>query len=447
MSRIENGRKTGLPRRDFLKAAGGASLGFAALLGNFPAPAFAQTRNPNEKLKIAFIGLAGMQGEFHLGSAGNENVVALCDVDDNPLGKVGERFPSAKKYNDFRVMFDELDGKIEAVVISTPDHTHAIAGMNALRRGIHIYVEKPLAHTVEEVRKMTDLAREKKLYTQAGTQIHAGSNYRRVVELIKSGAIGKVKEVHTWCGTFWGGKKFPTEFPEVPKNLHWDLWLGPVAHRPYAREYFGGNWRSFWAFGNGSLGDMGSHHIDLPFWALDLKYPTSIESKAPTAPDPEMTPIDMVASYEFPARKDLPPVTLTWYDGNARPKQLQELDPPQNWGAGNLFIGSEGMLLADYGRYMLFPQNKFAEFKAPPKTIPESIGHHAEWIHAIKNASAPSLCDFSYAGPLAETVLLGTVAYKLGKKITWDGPNMKATNAPEAEKLVKKQYPKDWGIE
>ncbi|MGL6194536.1 MAG: Gfo/Idh/MocA family oxidoreductase, partial [Thermoguttaceae bacterium] len=260
-------------RRDFLKTTGAAvTAGFALSQANgiFPAPAFGKTINPNEKLNIAFVGVAGMQGDYHLGEAGGENLIGICDVDSRFLDRTGERFPDAKRFNDFRVMYDELGDKLDAVLITTPDHIHAHAGIGAMKRGLHCYCEKPLAHTVDEIRKMTKLAKEKKLVTQMGTQIHAGDNYRRVVELVKGGAIGPVKEVHVWCGTAWGNRSMPTEFQPVPEYLSWDLWLGPVPHREYSPVYFGGNWRCFWTFGNGSLGDMGSHHIDLPFWALDL---------------------------------------------------------------------------------------------------------------------------------------------------------------------------------
>ena len=440
-------KKNNLNRRRFLQTSGAIAVS-AGILSNvsFPAPAFAKVRNPNGKLSVGLVGIAS-RGEAQVHGLGGENVVGLCDIDDNYLSQVGEKFPDAKKYNDYRIMYDELGDKIDAVAVSTTDHIHAPASVNAMRRGLHCYCEKPLAHTVQEVRVMTDLAKEKKLFTQMGTQIHAEPNYRRVVELVKSGAIGKVKEVHVWCGTGWGGHSMPTEFPEVPKNIHWDLWLGPVPFRKYSPKYFGGNWRSYWAFGSGSLGDMGCHHIDLSYWALDLKYPTSVVSTASSKPDPECTPLDMVAKYEFPARGDQPPVTLTWYDGKERPPIIAEKGLPNDWGAGTLFVGEDGkMIMADYGRHLLLPENKFGDFKRPEKTIPDSIGHYEEWIQAIKTGEKPALCDFSYSGPIAEMVLLGTVSYRLGKKINWDAANLKAVGDPDADKFLKKEYPKDWSI-
>ncbi len=438
-------KKQNISRRHFLQTSGALALSAGLLGRNFAAPAFARERNPNGKLNIVTVGTAGMQGAFHFGGIVGENVFAICDVDENMLNAAGERFPEAKRFVDFRQMFAELGDKIDAALVTTPDHTHAVASIAAMKLGIPCYCEKPLAHTVEEVRRMTDLAKEKKLITQMGTQVHAGENYRRVVELIQAGAIGPVEEVHVWCGARWGGLTMPTEFPEVPKNLHWDLWLGPVPHRPYYPCYFGGRWRAYWAFGNGSLGDMGCHHIDLPFWALKLKYPNSIESTAPTPVDPECTPNDMIAKYEFPARDNLPPVRLTWYDGEARPPLLAEKGLPA-WGAGTLFVGKEGLLLADYGNHLLYPEEKFKDYKRPEKTIPDSPGHHAEWIAAIKSGKGPTSCDFGYSGPVAETVLLGTLAYRLGKKLDWDAANLKVRNAPEADALLKKKYPEGWTI-
>ncbi|MGL6227329.1 MAG: Gfo/Idh/MocA family oxidoreductase [Thermoguttaceae bacterium] len=428
-------------RRQFLKTTGV----LAVSAGLFSCPAFARDRKPNSKLNLLLIGTSGMQGEFHRNSLANENIIALCDVDDTLLHSVGEKYPDAKRYNDFRVMYDELAGKADAVLVTTPDHTHAVAALGGMKQGLHCYCEKPLARTIHEIRTMTQVAKEKNLITQMGTQIHAGDNYRRVVELIEAGAIGPVEEVHVWCGARWGNQTMPTEFPEVPANLHWDLWLGPAKHRPYHPVYFGGNWRSFWAFGNGTLGDMGCHHIDLPFWALKLKYPLSVESSAPTEPDLECTPADMVAKYQFPKRGDLPAVSMTWYDGEKRPALLAEKNLP-NWGAGTLFVGKEGMLLADYGRHLLFPEEKFSDYEYPARSIPKSVGHHTEWIEAIKAGKGPTTCDFSYSGPVAETVLLGTLAYRLGKKLDWDGEGMKVTNVPESASLITAQYPDDWKL-
>jgi len=434
-------------RRRFLLGSGAVALsvgtfGFRSSL--FPIPALAQQRNPNEKLNVALIGIANRGGAQVDGATG-ENIVALCDVDDNYLKSVGDRFPNAARFVDFREMYDKLDGKLDAVLVSTADHTHAVASVWGMKKGIHCYCEKPLAHTVHEVRVMTDIAREKKLFTQMGTQIHAENNYRRVVELIQAGAIGPVEEVHTWCATGWGNKPWPTEFPEVPKNLHWDLWLGPVPPRPYHPTYFGGNWRSYWAFGNGTLGDMACHHMDLPYWALDLKYPTSAEATSPFPVHPECTSLDLTVKYEFPARGNKPVVKLTWYDGSVRPALLKEKGLPE-WGAGNLFVGKEGMLMADYGRHILFPEEKFADYKRPAQTIPNSIGHYAEWFQAIKTGQGPSTCDFGYSGPLTEAVLLGTVSYRLGQKLEWDAENLKVTNCPEADKLLKKEYPDNWKL-
>jgi predicted dehydrogenase len=312
-----------------------------------------------------------------------------------------------------------------------------------MKLGKHCFCEKPLAHNVYEVRVMTELARNKKLATQMGTLIHATSNYRRVVELVKSGAIGPVAEAHVWCGKDWGGGERPKETPPVPPNIHWDLWLGPAPERPYHPCYLPAQWRRWWDFGNGTLGDMACHLMDLPYWALDLAHPLAVEAEGPPV-HPETCPHALVVRYEYPARGDQPPVKLTWYDGVNRPPQLAANGLP-DWGMGVLFVGREGMLLADYGRKELYPKEKFAQFKAPEPTIPESPGHHKEWIAACKGGPA-GLCNFDYAGPLSEAVLLGTVAYRVGKKLEWDAAALKATNCPEADEYLRRQYRKGWTL-
>jgi predicted dehydrogenase len=322
-----------------------------------------------------------------------------------------------------------------------------------MKLGKHCYCEKPLAHNVKEIREMRTLAREKRLATQMGTQIHAEDNYRLVVELVRANVIGNIKEVHVWCGANWGGRPFATETPNVPAQIDWDLWLGPAPERPYHPQYFGGAWRCFWAFGNGSLGDMACHHMDLPFWALRLGLPRTVEAFSDEKPTPEVAPGKLRVEYTFVRRQTrgrqansgtLPTVTLNWYDGGLQPALLKEKGLPE-WGAGTLFVGEEGMILADYGRRMLFPQDKFADFKAPEKTIPDSVGHHKEWINACKTGSRTT-CNFTYSGILAETVLLGAVAFRTGKKLEWDAANMKATNCPEADQYLSRTYRKGWEI-
>ena len=425
-------------RRQFLKSTTAGTMA-AGLLAS---PRWASSQSSDEKLKIAVIGVAG-RGAGNLGGVIGQNIVALCDVDDSRLAGATEKVPGAKKYNDFRKMLAEMDDQIEAVVVSTPDHTHAPAGVMAMKMGKHCYCEKPVAHSVSEARLMAEVAAKNKLATQMGTQIHAGANYRRVVEMVQAGCVGPIGEVHVWCGKGWGGGERPTETPKVPENLHWDLWLGPAPYRPYHPIYVPANWRRWWDFGNGTLGDMACHYMDLPFWALDLHHPTTIEAEGPPV-HPETCPMALTVRYEFPARGDLPPVKFTWYDGANRPPILAEKGLPA-WGSGVLFVGSEGMLLADYSKRQLYPEAKFAKYEPPAQTIPASIGHHAEWIKACKTGG-PTTCNFDYSGALAEAVLLGNVAYRTGTKLEWDAKALKATNCPAADKYIKREYRQGWEL-
>jgi predicted dehydrogenase len=273
-----------------------------------------------------------------------------------------------------------------------------------------------------------------------GTQIHAGSNYRRVVEIVQSGAIGPVKEVHVWTKTSYGGLDRPTDTPKVPEGLHWDLWLGPAPQRPFNPAYLPFDWRGWWDFGGGALADMACHHMDLSFWALKLRYPTNITAEGPPV-HPESTAKQLTVTYEFPARGELPPVTLKWYDGGRRPTHFDDPKFPK-WGDGTLFVGSKGMLLAGYERRKLLPEKEFADFKEPTPTILDSIGHHKEWVQACKNGTATT-CNFDYGGALTEAVLLGTIAYRAGKPLTWDPKNLKV-NEPAAEKYLRTEYRKGW---
>lgn len=425
-------------RRDFLRHT---ALSGLAVGGFWTSTSQAQSSSPSEKLNIAIIG-AGNRGKDNVDGVSGENLVAISDVDDLRAAPAFEQHSRARRYRDFRKMLDEMN-EVDAVVVSTADHTHAVATAAAMRLGKHVYCEKPLTHTVHEARVIARLAKEQKVATQMGTQIHAGDNYRRVVELIQAGAIGTVREVHIWVGRSWSGGERPKETPAVPETLSWDLWLGPAAERPYHPDYVPKNWRRWWAFGGGTLGDMGCHHQDLAFWALGLRHPTSIEAEGPPV-HPETTPAQLTVKYQFAARGAQPPVTLTWYDGDRRPSILAERNLP-SWGAGSLFIGDKGVLQADYGKHRLFPQERFTDYKRPEPTIPKSVGHHQEWIDACKTGS-PTTCNFDYAGALTEAVLLGNVAYRLGRKIEWDAENLKATNAPEADPLIQKQYRAGWSL-
>ncbi|MFT5522303.1 MAG: putative dehydrogenase [Pirellulaceae bacterium] len=439
-------------RRRFLQATSAVAASTV-----FGAPSILKALNANERLNIVVIG-AGGRGGSNAGNVASENIVALCDVNENNLNAAGKRFPKAKKYTDFRQLYD-TERNFDAVVVSTCEHTHAFATLPALQMGKHVYCEKPLTYNVEEARKIRLAARKAKVATQMGTQIHAGNNYRRVVELIQSGAIGGVKEAHVWVGRAWGRQSAedakrnrdivsvqerPQGSEPIPPYLKWDLWLGPAPERPFHSVYFPGpKWYRWWDFGNGTMSDLGSHWVDLPFWALKLDQPLTIEAAGP-APHAEIAPASMQAKYQYAARGEMPPVSLTWYQGANKPKIWQEKGIPQ-WGSGCVFIGEKGMLLSDYGKHVLLPETDFADFKRPEQFIPNSIGHHAEWLHACKTGE-PTTCDFEYAGLLTEANHLGNVAYRTGKKIEWDSENMRVTNAPEAEQYIRRDYRKGWSL-
>jgi predicted dehydrogenase len=432
-------------RRDFIRTLGMAAAGSALAGCQSSRP---RSISANEKLNIGFIGTAGQAG-FSIDNLKGQNIVALCDVDATNLAKAAQQFPSAQTYRDFRRLIDQKG--IDAIVVATPDHTHAVATAAALRTGRHVYCEKPLTHTVGEARAITELARRTKLVTQIGTQIHAGNNYRRVVELVQSGAIGAVREVHVWVNSSYGGQAVPAPTAPIPVTLDWDLWVGPVASRPYSPEYVPFKWRNWWAFGGGSLADFGCHFMDLPFWALGLKYPTSIEPLAGPPVNAEATPPWLIVRYQFPERpgtKNVAPapgVSLTWYHGGRRPEHLISDELYAKWKGGVLFVGDKGMLLADYGRHTLLPDDKFKDFSRPKEFIANSIGHHQEWVQAIKTGGTPT-CHFGYSGPLTETALLGNIAYRVGQKIEWDSINLRARNCPAADELVQYHYRAGWKL-
>lgn len=421
-------------RRTFLGTSA-AAVGACWIL-----PSWAES--PNEKLNVAVVGVAN-RGGANLAGVSSENIVALCDVDANYLAAAAKNHPQAKLYRDFRRMLDEVQNSIDAVVVSTPDHTHAPPAAAAMSLGKHCYCEKPLTHCVYETRVLTELAVKNRLTTQLGTQIHAGDNYRRVVELVQAGVIGPISEVHVWSAASYSGGDRPTDTPPVPEYLDWDLWLGPAPYRPYHPAYVPFRWRGWKDFGNGGLGDFFCHYCDLAFWALDLRYPLTVEAEGPP-PHPDSTPPWLIVRYEFPARGDLPPVKLTWYDGGKRPPLQAEAGLP-DWASAVLFVGEKGMLLADYGRRVLWPEEKFADFTPPPQTIPASIGHHQEWIEACKGRGTTT-CRFEYSGPLTEAALLGTVAYRTGRKIEWDAQNLKAIGCPEADPWIHTPYREGWKL-
>ncbi len=443
-------------RREFLgqsAAAGAVATGF------FVNPLRAEESNSlNERLNIAAIGATGRAGA-DINGVSSQNIVAIADVDANLLEAGSKKYAGARKYRDFRVMLEKEAEHIDAVVVGTPDHTHAPAAAMAMRLKKHVYCEKPLTHTVYEARKLAELAAKNKLVTQMGNQIHSGENYRQVVELVQSGIIGEVKEAHVWVGVDYGGAKRINK--PLPSNVDWDLWLGPAPKKPYSIAEIKGetqtihpfHWRWFWDYGTGGLGDFGCHYMDLVHWALDLRNPTKISARGP-APDADTTTAGLIVDYDYPARGKKPPVHMTWYDGGKKPNLLKKIAAEdlkdQNGkqigtGSGQLFVGSQGMLMSNYGQHCLLPAKNFADFKRPEPTIARSPGQHAEWLRAIKDGGNTT-CNFDYGGALTEAVLLGVVAHRSGETLQWDAKNLKVTNSEKAQHLIHKEYRKGWTL-
>jgi predicted dehydrogenase len=432
--------KSRIHRRKFLRHS---AFSVASLYILRPWAALARPLSPNERLNIGMIGVAN-QANYDMTNVASENIVALCDVDEKFLAAARQKFPAAREYSDFRRLLEQKD--IDAVVIATPDHTHAVATAAALESGRHVYCEKPLTRTISECRAVMQACERKKLITQIGTQIHAGSNYRRVVELVQSGAIGKIGEVHVWVNASYGGKDRPQATPPVPAELHYELWLGPVPYRAYSPEYLPFAWRNWWVFGGGALADFGCHYMDLPHWALGLRTPSSAEVLAGPPVHAESVPPWLILRYQYPARAQQPPLTLTWYHGGKQPgPEVLAAELAAKWKSGVLFVGSKGLLLSDYSRHLLLPEKDFAGFQPPTPSIPESIGHHAEWIKACKTGGTTT-CNFAYSGALTEAVLLGTVAFRAGQKVDWDSETLRARNCPAADQFIRHEYRAGWKV-
>ena len=423
-------------RRDLLKTT--LALGTGYFLRNSLSSA---AESPNEKLNVACIGVGG-QGAANVKGLSGQNLLAFADVDDERAAKTYAKFPEVKRYRDFRRMFDELHGKLDAVAISTPDHMHFHPAYMAMQLGLHVYLEKPLAHNLWEVRTLTDLARKKKLATQLGSQRHVMANMHRVVELIKSGAIGEVREVHSWMGGSRGMPEVPTDTLPVPAHLDWDLWIGPARFRPYHTAFCPYNWRFWWDYGTGETGNWGCHILDIPYWSLDLKYPTKVETFGPQ-PDQERTPTSMHVKFDFPARGKLSPLVLHWYHAAKGPDILREHGLSEK-GNNNLFIGSKGMLLCGFGSRQLLPKEKFASFQTPEPFIPDSPGFHNEFIQACKGGPAAT-CAFDYSGPMAETVLLGNLACRTGN-FDWDAQTLTPGSNSQAKGMIREKFRKGWEV-
>jgi predicted dehydrogenase len=441
-------------RRDFLLSSG--AFGAAIWVSGRPAAA---SKSPNEKLNIAAIGCGG-KGRVDIQGCSHENIVALCDCDEGRAAETYKKYPTVPKYKDYRKML-EARKDIDAVIVSTPDHHHAPASVMAMKLGKHVYCQKPLTHSIYEARRMREVAREMKVVTQMGNQGHAYEGARRIVEVFRSGAIGDVKEVHCWTdrpnGKWWKQPRSrPTDKPPVPAGLDWNLWLGAAPERPYHRTYCPHDWRAWWDFGSGALGDMACHIVDSAYWALELGAPSSVEAAAQGATT-ESAPAWQIIRFQFPGRvsqaqgKTLPPVALTWYDGGKKPSTGLAGGSPLPPG-GTLWIGSEGTIFTvdDYSIvFRLLPEEKFRDYKGPKPYLPRNPrslqAPYMEWIAACKGGPM-SLSNFEYASRLTEAMLVGVLAVRLGKKIEWDAENQRATNAPEAEPLIRRKYRHGWTV-
>lgn len=452
-----------ITRRAFV---GGTTAG-AALWLSRAAHGAARKLGAQDKLNIAGIGVGGM-GASNLRALAGENIVALCDVDSEYAVKTFAEYPNAARYRDYRELLAQHQD-LDAVVIATPDHTHAVIAAAAMRAGKHVYCQKPLTHTVGEARALAQIAKETGVCSQMGIQGHSGKGARQICEWIWSGAIGPVREVIAWCSlTYypWGHANWssplsarPQDTPPVPETLDWEIWLGPAPARPYHPTYHPTTWRSWWDFGCGMMGDRGAHTLDPIFWALQLDAPSSITASN-TDLNTETYPIASIVRYEFPARNrnaaggstvELPPLTLTWVDG-LQPSFPAEVGDPAQLGDGEggaLLIGEAGMLTCGtYGNSpRLLPEDKFKSYVAPAESLPRIEGsHEMEWANACKGGR-PADADFSYSGPLTEVALLGNIAKRFpGKSLQWDAPTMTFPNAPEAAALVNPAYRGGWKL-
>lgn len=439
-----------LTRRDFLK--GTATAASVLAVPNIMRSQDGQS--PNNKLNVACVGVGG-QGRAAVRGMREENFVAFCDVDDERAAETFTEFPDVPRYKDFRRMFDELGNQIDAVTVSTPDHMHYPIAVAALSLGKHVFVEKPLTHTIWEARQLAKLAAEKEVATQMGNQGHAYEGTRRLKEMVQAGLLGEVRELHTWTNRpIWPqGVREPDHskmIPVAPPTLDWDLWLGVAAERPYDPAYAPFNWRGFWDFGTGALGDMGCHLMDGAFWALELNGPTSVEAISARHNDIS-GPTASIVTFHFPARGNMPGLKWVWYDGGLQPQPPMELEPgrllPDN---GTLIVGNKATALAStyYESVRIIPEAKMRDMAPtlPPKTLPRAPGgHFAEWIRACKGGP-PAGSNFSYSARLTEVCLLSNLAVRARRPLAWDHAAMQVTNVPEANQFVTKQYRAGFGV-
>lgn len=431
------GSGTGRPtwsRRRFLAST--AAIASAASAASATRGLAASDDRP---LRFGVIGVAN-RAASNLRGVSSQTISALCDVDARYLEAAGKEFPEARLYRDYRELL-ESESELDGVVISTPDHHHAPAAMRAIRRGLAVYCEKPLTHTVAEARALTLAAREAGVATQMGTQIHATDNYRRVVEKIRGGIVGNVRRVHVWVGKGWAADAMPGPSGDAaPESLAWDLWLGPAPDVDYTPGLHPAQWRRYRPYGTGTLGDMGCHYMDLPFWALQLRSPDRVAAEGPE-PHPDACPHGLRVRYRFAATDHHDDLELVWHDGNLAADFVRDSGLP---GSGVLFEGDRGKLVATYGSHSL------VDGAGPGVTptidpIPASIGHYEEWMAAIRGGD-PALCHFDYAGPLTECVLLGTVAHQAGRPIRWDGDRAEVIADDEAQRFIGKSYRDGWQL-
>ena len=459
--RENNSKKPGsaLTRREFIGTTATAAAGFVIVprkvLGG---PGY---QAPSDTLNIGCVGVGG-KGTSDIWACSTENIVALCDADDEQMARFmtqkdnkpeyQPKYDRAAKHRDFRKMLEKE--KLDAITVSTPDHTHAVVAMTAMKMGKHVFVQKPLTHTIKEARLLAQEAKKRNLVTQMGNQGHSKEGARLICEWIWDGAIGDVREVHVWTNRpIWPqGIDAPKEIPSVPPTLDWDVWLGPAPWRPYHPAYLPFNWRGWWDYGTGAVGDMGAHLIDQPFWALKLGAPATVQASS-TKYTKDSYPLAEVITYEFPARGKMPPARMIWYDGGLMPPRPSVLDNSRMMGdddGGCLFVGAEGMIMCStYGENpRILPEQLMRDYKRPEKTIPRSPGIMEEWIAAIK-AGKKSTTDFDYSGSLTETMLLGNVALRMKDAkavLQWDAVNMQVTNLPEANQFIHKEYRAGWSL-
>lgn len=440
-----------LSRRSFLKSASAVSAGFLIIPNLY-------SQSANNRLNFAVIGVGG-RGRANWGQVPNENIVAMCDVDDNRAAQGYSLCPKAKRYKDFRVMFDEMANEIDAVIISTPDHTHFAATMIAMELGKHVYVEKPLAHNIWELRTLKKAANYYGIISQMGNQGHTTNGIRLIKEWYDADVLGQVKEVHAWHGKFnfqpGGYWTKPASFPppkhEIPEYLDWDLWLGPAADRPFNSAYAPKSWRGFYDFGNGQLGDWSCHTLDAPFWALDLGMPHIVEGAVPNPiADHSFVAEESVVTYKFKRRGNKAPVTLKWHEGGSKPEIRPEWGINELGNSGMVMIGEKNTLMTG-GRpnnpKLLVSDEAWNEFlkNAPEKTIPRVAEEKPvhEWIDAIKNNSLPG-SNFNYAANLTEMALIGVMAQRFATRIKYDDENMKITNRSDLDRYVKEPSRNGW---